>query len=116
MIDIITVFVEDIAIAFDEHFYDWQQFLNTKTGEIVTLSSDGVLDTDEKLAEEIDSTDDYIRLPSQYELHEYRIMENFADTLTSQLPRLNAARLKSELVHTLTGLYRTRGSNVFTTS
>ena len=33
-----------------------------------------------------------------------------------QLPRLNAARLKSELVHTLTGLYWTRGSNVFTTS
>ena len=48
--DITTVFVEDIATAFDEHFYDWQQFLNTKTGEIVTLSSGGVLDTDEDVA------------------------------------------------------------------
>ena len=84
MIVIVTVFVEDIATAFDEHFYDWQQFLNTKTGEIVTLSSDGVLDTDEELAEEIDSTDDYIRLPCQYELHEYRIMENFTDTITNE--------------------------------
>ena len=44
------MFVEDIAIAFDEHFYDWQQFLNTKTGEIVTLSRDDVLDTDEDVA------------------------------------------------------------------
>ena len=84
MIYIVTVFVEDIATAFDEHFSDWQQFLNTKIGEIVTLSSDGVLDTDKELAEEIDSTDDYIRLPSQYDLHEYRIMENFADTVINE--------------------------------
>ena len=48
--DITTVFAEDIATAFDEHFYDWQQFLNTKTGEIVTLSRDDVLDTDEDVA------------------------------------------------------------------
>ena len=84
VIVIVTVFVEDIATAFDEHFSDWQQFLNTKTGEIVILSNDGVLDTDKELAEEIDSTDDYIRLPGQYELHEYRIMENFADTVTNE--------------------------------
>ena len=84
VIYIVTVFVEDIATAFDEHFYDWQQFLNTKTGEIVILSNDGVLDTDKELAEEIDSTDDYIRLPCQYELHEYRIMENFTDTITNE--------------------------------
>ena len=74
VIVIVTVFVEDIATAFDEHF----------SGEIVTLSSDGVLDTDEELAEEIDSTDDYIRLPGQYDLHEYRIMENFAGTVTNE--------------------------------
>ena len=33
---------------------------------------------DQELWEEIDETDDYVRLPNQYELHEESIMEKFA--------------------------------------
>lgn len=33
---------------------------------------------DQELWEEIDETDDYVRLPNQYELHEKSIMEKFA--------------------------------------
>ncbi len=33
----------------------------------------------EETAEKIEESNDYIRLPSQYELHEYRIMERFAE-------------------------------------
>ena len=81
MIAIVTVFVEDIATALDEHFTDWQQFLNIKTGEIEVLSNDKNLDTNEELAEKIDTSNDYIKLPSQYDLNEYQIMENFSDNV-----------------------------------
>ena len=33
----------------------------------------------EEESEKIDESDDYVRLPSQYELHEYNIMERFAE-------------------------------------
>ena len=78
---IVTVFVEDIATALDESFNDWQQFLNIQTGEIEVLSNDRLLDTDEELAEKIDTSNDYIKLPSQYDLNQYQIMENFADNV-----------------------------------
>jgi len=39
------------------------------------------VDQDEALAHEIDCSDDYAKLPNQYEIHEYKIMVNFTDTL-----------------------------------
>lgn len=40
---------------------------------------------DQELWEEIDETDDYVRLPNQYELHEKRIMEKFAYEIGNHL-------------------------------
>ncbi len=78
-----TVFVEDVAEAFEETSTEWVQFLNTETGEFVSLPDsdfyDGWDEEAEKLAEEIDSSDKYVRLPSQRELREYDIMEDFAE-------------------------------------
>ncbi len=83
-----TVFVEDVAEAFEETSTEWIQFLNTETGEFVSLpDSDyyGPWDEEtEKLAEKIDSSDVYVRLPSQRELREYDIMENFAEHVPNQ--------------------------------
>jgi hypothetical protein len=79
------VYLEDIAAAFESCMDEWSQFLNTKTGEIVSVPDDpGLtgLDEDEELWEEIEEADYFIRLPSQYELHEKRIMEDFTDTCT----------------------------------
>ena len=39
---------------------------------------------DQELWEEIDETDDYVRLPNQYELHEKSIMEKFAYEIGNQ--------------------------------
>jgi hypothetical protein len=79
------VYLEDIAEAFESCMDEWSQFLNTKTGEIVSVPDDPGftgLDEDEELWEEIEEADYFIRLPSQYELHEKRIMEDFTDTCT----------------------------------
>lgn len=75
-----TVYLEDIADAFEECMDGWVQFLDTRTGEIVALSEDPYMacEEDQELWEEIDETDDYVRLPNQYELHEKSIMEKFA--------------------------------------
>jgi len=75
----ITVIIEDIADALDMTMDCWEQFLNTATGEIVSLSDGSYVETDEELAEQIDGSDDYVRLPNQREIEEYRIMEDFAD-------------------------------------
>lgn len=74
------VYLEDIADAFEECMDGWAQFLDTRTGEIVALAEDPYMacEEDQELWEEIDETDDYVRLPNQYELHEKGIMEKFA--------------------------------------
>ena len=75
-----AVYLEDIADAFEECMDGWAQFLDTRTGEIVALWEDPYMacEEDQELWEEIDETDDYVRLPNQYELHEKSIMEKFA--------------------------------------
>lgn len=82
-----TVYLEDIADAFEECMDGWAQFLDTRTGEIVALSEDPYMacEEDQELWEEIDETDDYVRLPNQYELHEKSIMEKFAYEIGNHL-------------------------------
>ena len=74
------VYLEDIAEAFDDCMDGWVQFLNTQTAEIVNLSEDPYMlcEEDKELWEEIEESDDYVRLPDQYELHEKWIMEHFS--------------------------------------
>ena len=81
-----TVYLEDIADAFEECMDGWAQFLDTRTGEIVALSEDPYMacEEDQELWEEIDETEDYVRLQNQYELHEKRIMEKFAYEIGNQ--------------------------------
>ena len=76
-----------IAEAIDEAFSGWTQFLNTKTGEIVSLSDPVVFpweDDEVELAKEIDESDDYVRLPDQHEIHEFQIMEAFAASISNE--------------------------------
>jgi len=77
-IEKVTVVLEDVANQLEETMDSWEQYLNTATGEFVSLSDVSFIETDEELAEEIDSSDDYIRLPNQRDINEYRIMEDFA--------------------------------------
>ena len=61
---------------------EWDQFYNVVTGEITSIPSSDNEFVDwseyEEESEAIDESDNYIRLPSEYELHEYDIMERFA--------------------------------------
>ena len=78
-----TIPIKTIVKAIEETMDGWQQFYNTITGEVESVPD---YDNDyadmsefEETAETIEDSDDYVRLPSQYELHEYNIMERFAE-------------------------------------
>jgi len=79
--------------VFDDNF---KAFLNIRTGEFITLSDEymGAAEEDEPLddcpdweqemiqeAKDVLFTDDYLALPSKYEIHEYEIMKSFCYTV-----------------------------------
>jgi hypothetical protein len=72
---------------------DWSVFLNRRTGELVTVTGeeasaveDGEFDEDEldyldderiQLIRTVFESDDYLQLPSRFDIDEYHIMERF---------------------------------------
>ena len=76
-----------IVQAIEETTDFWQQYYNVLTGEVKSLPdwSNAYVDREDfrETADEIDESDCYVRLPSQRELHEYDIMERFAEEKNS---------------------------------
>ena len=72
-----------IVNAIEETTRDWKNFYNIVTGKIESIpdSDNSFADMEEfkEICEKIDNSKDYVRLPSQYDLHEYGIMERFAE-------------------------------------
>lgn len=75
----VTIYLEDIANKLDETMDHWEQYLNVFTGEFESIPDGIYLDADEELTERIGGSTDYVRLPNQYDIHEFRIMEQFAE-------------------------------------
>ena len=70
-----------IADALDGTFDGWQQYLNRETGEVESLPEDSNFYDGDSYEEDIERLNDpelFARLPDQNEIHEYRIMEDFA--------------------------------------
>lgn len=76
--------VKEIAEKLEECMEGWEQFFNKETGEFVALSNGMYVESDEELAEVIENSCSYVRLPNQYDIHEWRIMEEFALTMASE--------------------------------
>ena len=51
------------------------------------------IEADEELVERIEGSTDYVRLPNKYGIHEYQIMERFAEATSNQ--RKQAALLQA---------------------
>ena len=78
---LVTVYLEDIAEKLEEASDHWEQYLNVVTGEFEYLPDGVYVQPDKDLAERIDASGDYLRLPNQYDIHEYHIMESFAESV-----------------------------------
>ena len=91
----VTVSLQDVVDAMDTPNDQWESFLNPDTGEIVSVSAEdrSALETDDpealpewqrqaqpKIQEALES-DRFLRLPSQFEIDEWSIMERFAQSL-----------------------------------
>ena len=79
MSDKVTVILEDVVDKLEEASDCWEQYLNAVAGEYVALSDGSYVEPDYELAEEIEDSDSYIRLPNQREIREFNIMEDFAE-------------------------------------
>lgn len=98
------VFIEDIADKLEEANENWLAFLNKNTGEIVNVERQyyGLaeeLPEDEEIPsnlsdwekafvqtaiEVLDNWENYLELPNQFDIHEYSIMEDFAESIVDQ--------------------------------
>ena len=87
--------IEGIELQSDETV----SYLNKKTGEVVTITDQEFSAAEDnepiehfpeweheniKTAKEILETDDYISLPSKFDIHEYNIMERFCLSITDE--------------------------------
>ena len=72
-----------LADALEENFDGWEQYLNKETGQITSVPGDAGFCEDpdewEEIISMIEEGEQFVRLPNQYEINEYRIMEEFAD-------------------------------------
>jgi hypothetical protein len=99
--------VDEMDVLSDEH----SAFLNRKTGELVTLSDEelSVAEEEDDLvdypewqqemiikAKEVIGSEDYLPLPSKFDIHEYHIMENFCRYLVDD-------KIRGELLDKIRG-------------
>ena len=107
----ITVKLKDIIDEMEIQFDFHSSYLNKKTGEIVMVTDDHFRvaeDEDDlsdyseweqeaiKLAGEVLESDDYIELPTKFDIHEYSIMEKFCLSL-------NDEELSDKMYHSIKG-------------
>lgn len=88
----VVVSVRDVVNEMDHGMDELTSYLNRRTGELITLSDDDLsaAEGDDDIsdypdwhqevirkAQEVIASDEYLKLPSKYEIHEYRIMKDF---------------------------------------
>ena len=78
----ITIKLSDIIDELDMMSSEMQSYLNIKTGEIVTISD--YLDSEEDADNIEENPYDFVLLPTQYDINEYSIMEDFIDDIDSE--------------------------------
>lgn len=104
----IQVKLKDLIEEMEAELEDSASFLNVKTGEIVGLMSEDLRAAEDEepmddlpdwqqevrmLAEDIvENAEDYLELPSKYEVNEYEIMESFCFTVNDQTKRESLLR------------------------
>lgn len=97
-----VVSLKEIVDAMDLPNDEWVSYLNSKTGEVVTVT-----DEDRRLAEDqdideasledwereslrvtraVEESDDYLALPDKFEIHEWALMERFSNSQAREDP------------------------------
>jgi hypothetical protein len=84
--------VKDVVDEMDGLMDEHQAFLNRRTGELITMSTEDLSEAEDEVdiseypdwqqdiiekAKEVIDDDDFLPLPSKFEINEYRIMKDF---------------------------------------
>ena len=105
--------LSDIVDALEMQSDELSSFLDLDTGQVETVSHDLVRDAEEcgdseepnlpdwqdeewEIARRIVSSDRFLKLPTKFEVHEWEIMREFADSLES-------GKIREDLLHALHG-------------
>ena len=103
-----TIPLKQVIQAIEEANEVFTSFWDTKTGKTVYLSDPLMTDLTEEekaLAAEMENTPErFLRFPTKYEIHQYRIMEDFID----QLP---PGKAQEELAYAIGEKVRSAGSS-----
>jgi hypothetical protein len=93
-----TIPLKQVIQAIEEADDVFTSFWDTKTGKTVYLADPMMTgETDEALAAEIENTPErFLRFPTKYEIHQYRIMEEFID-------QLSPGKAQEELAYAIRG-------------
>ena len=93
-----TIPLKQVIQAIEEADDVFTSFWDTKTGKTVYLADPLMTgETDEALATEIENTPErFLRFPTKYEIHQYRIMEEFID-------QLSPGKAQEELAYAIRG-------------
>jgi hypothetical protein len=93
----LRVKLQEIVEAIDLPNRDWQSYLHRESGAIVTITEDMVIvpDGDELNREDVEDSDEYLPLPTSFEIDEWSIMRKF----TAERPE----PLGSDLLDALSG-------------
>lgn len=97
----IQVKLKDIIEEMEMQFEESHSLLNNKTGEIVLITSEDLRAAEDEspfdhlpeweqenrmaAIDVVENFEDYIELPTKYEVNEYEIMEDFCLTISDQL-------------------------------
>lgn len=107
-----TVLLKDIADALEMQFDDSYSYLNLDTGEIETVSSALLSAAEEspddipdlldwelenwEVAKQIVSSGRYLSLPTKFDVHEWAILKDFAESVQSKT-------IREDLLHAIHG-------------
>ena len=96
---LLTVKLKDVVDALDMTGYEHRQYLDKRTGEVIILTKEEMTAAEEGedpadypdwqqenifKAQEVLETDHYLELPTQSDIHEYQIMEDFCLSLKNR--------------------------------
>ena len=95
----VIVSVKDVVNEMDGLMDEHQAYLNRRTGELITVSTEDLSEAEDEVdisqypdwqqeiiekAKEVIDDDDFLPLPSKFEIDEYRIMEEFCWSVQDQ--------------------------------
>ena len=89
----------DIIEGLDFQAEEGRSYLNTATGEVISMTDEELRAAEEdapledfppwqqdalRIAKDMLETDDSLAIPSRFDIHEYRIMERFCDSVDAE--------------------------------